>query len=59
MHEIEIMTTDCPRVLCDPPPGGAMTTINTNTGHARCHACDTTWFYSWNEIDEILKGLDD
>ena len=54
-----IMSTDCPRVLCDPPPGGAITYINTLTGEAECHACGETWTYSSAELDEILSNLEE
>lgn len=59
MYEVEIMTSDCPRVLCDPPPGGFMTTVNTLTGEARCHGCDTQWEYGQHELLEILNNLED
>lgn len=59
MYEIEIMTSDCPRTLCDPPPGGFIATIDTMTGRARCHGCDTVWIYGAAELLEILNNLED
>lgn len=59
MNEIEIITVDCPRILCDPPPGGSVTTVNVVSGLARCHACDETWEYSPAELDNILMNLED
>lgn len=59
MRTIEIMTTNCPRVLCDPPPSGVRTFINTLTGEAECDACNEEWTYGQLELLEILNNLED
>lgn len=59
MNEIEIITTDCPRVLCDPPPGGSLTTIDTMSGDAVCGACGEQWTYGQHELVAILENLED
>jgi len=57
-YTADIIATDCPRVLCDPPPGGSRITINTLTGEAECE-CGETWTYGAAELLEILSNLED
>jgi len=54
----DIIATDCPRILYDPPPGGSRIAINTLTGEAECE-CGETWTYGAAELLEILNNLED